>query len=47
MGTLCSRVGFASTDGFDVRKKFKQFFIQEGTVSWQNHQISRVSATNI
>lgn len=46
MGTLCSRGGFASADGFDVREKFKQFFIQEGTVSWQNHQISRVSSTN-
>jgi len=46
MSTLCSRGGFASADGFDVREKFKQFFIQEGTVPWQNHQISRVSSTN-
>lgn len=46
MGTLCSRGGFASADGFDVREKFKQFFIQEGAVSWQNHQISRISSTN-
>jgi len=46
MDILCSRGGFESADGFDVREKFKLFFILEGTVSWQNHQISRVSSTN-
>lgn len=46
MGTLCSRGGSACADGFDVGEKFKQFFIQEGAVSWQNHQISRTSSIN-
>lgn len=46
MGSLSSRGGFANADGFDVREKLKQFFIREGTVSWQNEQISRTSSTN-
>jgi len=46
MGSLRSGGGFASADGFDVREKFKQFFIHEGTVPWQNQQISRTSSTN-
>lgn len=29
MGSLSGRGGFASADGFDVRDKFKQFFVQE------------------
>lgn len=46
MSSLSSRGGFASADGFDVREKLKQFFIQEGTVPWQIQQISRTSSTN-
>lgn len=46
MGSLRSGGGFASADGFDVREKFKQFFIQEGTVPWQNQQMSITSSTN-
>jgi len=41
MGHLTSSGGFANADGFDVREQFKNFFIQEGAVSWQDHQISR------
>jgi len=37
--------GFANAEGFDVRDKFKNFFIQEGQVPWQNHQTSRTSST--
>lgn len=44
MGSLNRGGDFASADGFDVKEKLKQFFIQERTVSWQNHQISRTSS---
>lgn len=46
MGNLSRRGGFTSADGFEVRGKLKNYFVQEGTVSWQNHQISRTSSTN-
>lgn len=41
MGHLTSSGGYANTDCFYVREQFNIFFIQEGAVSWQVHQISR------
>jgi len=39
MGYLTSSGCFANADGFDVGEQFKNFFIQEGAVLWQNHKI--------
>lgn len=37
--------GYSNAEGFDIRDKFKNFFVQEGQVPWQNYQISRTSST--
>lgn len=29
--------GFANAEGFDVREAYKDFFNNEGAVSWQNN----------